>query len=593
MSTTKSVTIKPPDKEKSITGQEYLYDIRLEIGVKDASGTIPVAAIFRTLITKLKEAADYGKPATAQTIDNMFFQEDTEFTGEEFKNAFCVETIEGKSPKVLLGFKLKTMTPLSTLKHRIMRSHLIPNDLYLKEHHGGFDHGVKRYTYGFLKDEHPEHPNHHDLYNRFIQLMTDAWTHLPKDEQSRWKTTLPNAVKDNIINIPLYFEKDRISAIADDKPKITTTALTITTPHKFSPLVRSLFDTMVLSKSTQNMIPFALGRENAAGYYNIIASQTRFMEQHRNIQVLYVPEEFLTQLGNHDQTLEQVLLGHPAIKRVTHETTRDRYHISTTATHYRTVIHWVDQILRKHNFQYQPKVVKPKPGPTSSQYSKYSTVFSEVMSETNDSYDASTIKSTRSPAWKTRPPIDISYILNNDTFPPLPKASTRIINTPTTTTEPTEQDKIPSAISEALKQLEAQHRAELEEFKFAMEAKIADIETQMKELGQTVAIQTYKALVHEDSPLVTKIEHTKLQQEIRIISTQLTTIMQHLKLICDSESPDGPNKPSTPDSPTRITKRSKPSNTPERPKTRALTKNQSSSSSATSSPDTEMEGCER
>ena len=97
-------------------------------------------------------------------------------------------------------------------------------------------------------------------------------------------------------------------------------------------------------------------------------------------------------------------------------------------------------------------------------------------------------------------------------------------------------DNIPCEISEALKQLETQHRTELEEFKIAMEAKIADIETQMKEVGQTVANQTYKALVHEDSPLVTKIEHTKFQQEIGIISLQLTTIMQHLKLKCNTSN---------------------------------------------------------
>ena len=172
--------------------------------------------------------------------------------------------------------------------------------------------------------------------------MNEAWNHLSRKEQTKWKETTPTAFSGDDIDIPLIFEKDRISAEVEGKQKITTGTLTVSTPTKYSSLLRTLLDNIVLGRNITNLIPFALGRENAQGYYNIIASQARFMEQHRNIQVLQVPAELAYHLSDKGQTLAQALNNNPAIKRITYDRARERYYISTSVntnsrTHHRSL----------------------------------------------------------------------------------------------------------------------------------------------------------------------------------------------------------------------------------------------------------------
>ena len=94
---------------------------------------------------------------------------------------------------------------------------------------------------------------------------------------------------------------------------------------------------------------------------------------------------------------------------------------------------------------------------------KYSSVFADAVSVANASYDASTIKTTRSNAWKQRPPLNISYDPTAEAFPHLPKKPSVIPTTPSTTSETLEEDTIQSAISNAIKTLQEQHRKELDE----------------------------------------------------------------------------------------------------------------------------------
>ena len=112
--------------------RKYSYELRLEIGVKEETGTVPVAAIFRDLVVKLREVAGPDNPVVIITTDDKLFMATTEFSAEEFQQAFCIDTVQGKVSKAILGFKLRTMVPLSSLKQRLMKTYLMPHNLYLR-----------------------------------------------------------------------------------------------------------------------------------------------------------------------------------------------------------------------------------------------------------------------------------------------------------------------------------------------------------------------------------------------------------------------------------------------------------------------------
>ena len=135
-----------------------------------------------------------------------------------------------------------------------------------------------------------------------------------------------------------------------------------------------------------------------------------------------------------------------------------------------------------------------------------------------------------------------------------------------------------------------------------MQSKIDEVTSQMKELGQQVATQTYQALVNKESLLATKTDHAQLQHDMNLISTQLTTIIAMFKTgvqaqpISLQEFPTQHSSHATdnnPNSPTRQPKRSKRNMTPEKLDRQFATHTQECSvSSAASDSEESMEGCE-
>ena len=590
--TISSVNLFPSDDEVSSKKQSaYEYDLRLEIGVKETGETVPVVSIFYDLVRRLKGAADEGGPVVVLTATNKLFHENKELSSQEFQKEFQVDNTEGKVSKVLLGFKIRSLTKFSDLKRRLMHTYLMPHNLFLRQHAGGFKHGVKTYSYGFLKDDHPDHPDITKLNQRFGKIINDAWKKLDEVDKAKWRKEIPQDYFNNTgITLPITFTKERLAANHDQKERIVTNALSVATPTKYGKLLKALLDIALSGKKLNNLIPFALSRDNPTGYYYMVAHQARFIENHRNIPIMNVPVDAHLKPGNKGETLEQLLNGHTCVQRVAYEPQQTRFHVSTTAAKYKEVHQWITRMLEENRFPYDPSTRPLKYGTNNGTGTavSYSDIFKDAISSASDSFAASTIKTTASTAWKTRPPIAISYDWNEAAFPALPSTRPAVVPpTPTTASETYDEGTIQSAISVAIKKLEEQYQAELQKLKQEMQKQIDEVTTQMKELGQQVATQTYQALVKEESPLVTKTDHAKLQHEINLISTQLTTIIGMFKQgSTPTESPTN----ITPGSPARFVKRQKPNRTPEKhsdPSTQ-----DHSVSSATSTSDEGMEGCE-
>jgi hypothetical protein len=150
---------------------EYKYDVKLEVGVKPDGEPIQIVAIFRELVKKMKAAVDADKPLVVLTATDKLYIEHKEMTSEEFQREFKVDHVDGRTTKVMLGFKLRTMTTLYDIKQRLMKTYLLPRNLFMREHVGGFHDGVKFSAYGFLKDDHPDHPDIPGLKTRFSRWV--------------------------------------------------------------------------------------------------------------------------------------------------------------------------------------------------------------------------------------------------------------------------------------------------------------------------------------------------------------------------------------------------------------------------------------
>ena len=305
----------------------YQYDLRLEIGVKSLDGPVPVQSIFHDLILRMKAVAADGEPVVVLTATDKMFFEHKELSSDEFQKEFHVDNVDGKISKVLLGFKLKTLTTLSEIKRRLMHTYLIPNNLFLRQHVGGFENGIKTHSYGFLKDDHPDHPDISMLNQRYARIISEAWKKLDKEDRKKWRQALPNVFFGNTgIMLPINFTKERLTATFGDKDRITTNALMVSTPTKYGKLMKVLLDIALAAKRLNNLIPFALSRDNPEGYYYMVAHQARFMENHRNIPILNVPVEAQTKPGVKGETLLQVLTSNPAIQRVAYDHQQTKYH---------------------------------------------------------------------------------------------------------------------------------------------------------------------------------------------------------------------------------------------------------------------------
>jgi hypothetical protein len=539
---------------------DYKYDVKLEIGERPGTNDINVVGIFRDLVKKMKSSVDVDKPLAVLTATDQMFFDEKEMSSEDFQKAFKVENIEGKTRKVILGFKLRSMTTLYEIKQKLLKNYLIPNGVFMKEHLGGFHEGLKTYSYGFLKLDHPDHPDRFSLSTRFSKHISEAWKKLDRAEKTKWKTEVPQAFYADGVAIPLTFSKERIVAEIEGKPKVVTNAIVVMTPRQYGTLLRLLLDKTIIGKKINNLIPFAYQKEDATGYYHLTAEHVRFMEQHRNIPIHNVPFDAPTHRGMKGDTLDNVLLGNKFIQRVSYDSTQKKYHISTQAPKYREVHDWITAVLKEHQFSYDP-FIRPMKYGNSVSTTKYSSIFADAVSVANASYDASTIKTTRSNVWKQRPPLNISYDPSAEAFPPLPKTPNVVPPTPSTASETFEEDTIQSAISQAIKTLQEQHRREIDQLKTEMQNKMAEMENQMKELGQQIVAQTYQALSTDDSPLATKTDHIRLQNDMNVVTHQLTQLLQ---MVSQGMSAGGSPFSTQPTSPPRSGKRLKKNKTPEK-----------------------------
>jgi hypothetical protein len=518
-------------------------------------------------LEKLAETADapiavfdiHGKPVNPASLPGK----------EAFEKAFGVESISGKNRKIALGFKLRTSTWLSGLKSRLMQSFLQPKGLYLRIQTGGFASGIAQDYVGFWMKEYPTHA---DIPVLTTVLMADVdvyWKGLDAATKSGWTDKHHEVIKDDTIASQVFqLESGRIYGDNASSKLISTGALKVMAPKKYSAFARFLVDGVVIArKDDPYLVPGALRYEEKTTYYNLLAQQCVFMENHRNIQIKKVSANDLSTTGLLDATIHQIVTSHEHVLRATHDDITECLNISVQKDTYIAVMEWLDDILDTHGFDYSPQVKRTTPTrrTSSPQGSRYSGLFTEAASVTNLSFDPSTI-STRRPAWTSRPPVMISYAQEDSDFPPLPTPTKLTPETPgnksTVTSTAYDDSSIHTLIQDSIAKMETQHKKELEELRVNMEAKLQAVEAKMASLVQKIVEQTYQALSKEDGPLSTRKDHTELKGEVQSIDIKLDRLLDLVQQ--PALKTPGNNTPP------RVQKRQKATSTPPRLESTAM-----------------------
>ena len=244
----------------------------------------------------------------------------------------------------------------------------------------------------------------------------------------------------------------------------------------------------------------------------------------------------------------------PGATRFTHDHDRSSINISTTSAHYTDVIKWLSTTLAKSAFPFHPEVKRPKFGlnqKSTTPSTKYSTVFKSTISVTDQTY-ASTIPSN---AWKHRPPVAITYVINDPEFPPMPPpptASPTSPDTKSTTSETYTETTFQQTIDHALRQLETTYSTKLSDletkFQSDLQQQITSLEKRIDDqfvvLTQQLITTTYSALTTDTSPLLTKTDHLAFRNEINL---HLNLLTNKLNAVLDRtiQPPASPDTQST------------------------------------------------
>jgi hypothetical protein len=388
----------------------YQYDLKLEVGISQGVEIISVNAIFADFLQLMTDAA--GHPLSVSDTLNHPVTMDQPPDGADFKTFCCVEVVEGKARKILLGFKLQTPIPMSTLKHR-MFDYLQKNKLFLCVHHSGFSHGIHSVYLGYLIEEAP------------TATATNLW-----GKESRSKCNSPG-----IIPTPFLLPYEPILLTT------FTHGLYVSTPVAYAEAVKNILDGIIVhTKTMPALIPSALRRENASLYYAMLIRQAKFMHFHQNIQITDIDPACF------DCDLRPILESNPQVHRVYLDTDNRRAHVSTTETSSFSVQDWIDAKLANLPVDYHPTRATPagrNKGSNKTTATKYSQLFSEVATQASDNsiFDPSTIKTTCSHTWTRRPPMRIEYDVTATASPPLPKKSSTV-DTPITQAVTVESDNL-------------------------------------------------------------------------------------------------------------------------------------------------------
>jgi hypothetical protein len=476
----------------------YDYDVRFNIVMKERLETVPGKAFLTTVLKTLKTVVKPGEVLELFDIDNNQVQPDLSTVhADEIGNRFCVE-IGGKDGKVFMfGLKIQSTVPYPVFKQRVDNP-LKTRSTYVSLHRGGFTYGVNWVPLGFFIGKHPKFTNQESLKTEVLGKFSFGWKNdsiywTEKKKQEIQKVMNTKATRFDPTDIPLVITSMTNTATSNNKT-IRSYAVTVTAPRQLARACRTVMDYLLIHAKTlpHQYVPLGLKNEDSTGFYNILKSHERWLDNHRNIQINNVPSaaHYLEYPSNTDgPTIDQMLRSIPNLLDTNYDATHSRINVSVDKVHFITVSNLLAQQLSHMTFDFQPTVRKISTHSTAvsdqsvnTTTTKYSHFLSDMISTANSraSSDDQTTPTLRSNnPWKHTVPSTIDfYNTAVDQFPPLsfPLTSATI----TTNTQPNTDSSsdtitaatLQSALQDALAEQQQKHREELESIRNTFQAEI-------------------------------------------------------------------------------------------------------------------------
>lgn len=552
MKTAPSYPSPPPLPGRVGNGSVWVHRCRLEVAPKTVGAKVNAASALMKVIKRLADAADAYDPIQFTSVTGKTFSPGKPPDTATFIADFGVVNVSGRHPKIVMGFTLKSATAFSTLKARADVDWMTSNGLYLRIHPMEFATGLDTVLLGYWTMEHPRTFSSEALIEKThiqLQYAWDEWLERSNSDDISAVKKEHNTTEwfdDLELKIPMGMERANVKYQYGGLQK-TTSVINLTVPRPALAFSKFLMDQALLhSKKLKHFIPFAYSKEDPVQFGKWVEKHDDFMFLHRNIQIHGV--DGLTAYHSTIEvpdSLKNRLDANPEIHRVYPDFAHNRVNISVTESTIKTVIPWLDVLLKGTKFtryanRYSSDSSTFTGAGASAKTGKYSAIFAF---NSDDEEDTSTIKSAKSgarkSAWQRPAPITVICDLSEAAFPPMPAASVKPLQLPGTTataaltidntTVTFDEATVDKRIDEAIAKYQQESAARIAQLEQKLDTEIQKLQEVLAANVNTTVDKIMGALTAPTtSPFATKADHISLQASLDRMSVMLTSLWTHM-----------------------------------------------------------------
>jgi len=422
----------------------HYYGVKIEVSVKDPSKTVQGKAILSQTIKQLEKTQKNQEQLIFLDVNGIPISSELKgINKDDIGKRFCM-TLAGPSQKTLLfGLGIRTDIPYKDLKDRSL-PFFNEYDIYMKPHFVGFEHGVNWMSIGFLMELHPTVGNLPEVTEQLRTTFDEGWsfddqiwTNTKKeeflelmDENEREKFTPKE--------FPIALVPNSVTATNSQGQRIRAYSTTVMVPFGKQAQGKTIMDYVFLEQNSfSHYVPIAFRNEDKDEFYNLVQQQATWMENHRNIQILNVPDiyhfnDVPSPYEDGYDSLYDMIIDVEGVYSAQFDAIRQRVNVSVTLEKYMSTVESLEKALKKNEFPFKPKIRKPASKPTN--YAQ-ALAFHKETRKTQAAYVSSGNQNNRTWAQRTIPR-EINFEDSSD-FPFLPRKSTEVPQ-PDDTPEPRE-----------------------------------------------------------------------------------------------------------------------------------------------------------
>ena len=243
----------------------------------------------------------------------------------------------------------------------------------MRNQKAGFAFGTQWINIGFLMKV---HPNYDDL-NSINQVLQSSFKHGWTNDSNYWTTTEKTKILNAIATVKkgakFNFESDDLPIViqanafkdkSTDGTKVASAyAACVMTPIKLQTAAKEIMDYLLLQDGVMpRYIPTAYKAEDPTDYFALIEQHAYWMSQHRNIQILNVPDSdhFSTIKGTVvTESLRQLLENNIASSNIRFNQEKQRVDVSVNVDQYIPTIEQLTMEIARYQFPFDINIKRP------------------------------------------------------------------------------------------------------------------------------------------------------------------------------------------------------------------------------------------